>query len=186
MNEKIEDVKSLADVRKIDAQWTETFGRWWAFKMLVETAYANEGVIAECRKKFDANAKCPNGSDSVSISFDDMLASVLGELEERHDASTEARMKAHEWICAVKEDDSYGRYEIHPADGYLVRNDAKDNWVLYQHSEPRYIQECVDEYRHVVQFRGNECLASTSKTRAEAVEEMKSISDWQTADKSAA
>ena len=182
----IDEVKSMADVRKIDASWIESFGRWWALKMLMETAYANDGIIAEARKKFEANTKSPNDFNNMSVSFDDMLASLMSELEEKHDVSTEARMKAHEWICNVKADDSYGRYDINPADDYLVRNDLKENWKLYQHNEPRYIQECVDEYKHVVQFKGNESLASTSKSLADAVDEMKSISDWQSADKSAA
>ena len=170
MNEK---VKSLADVKKVDAQWMKTFGQWWAVKMLSEVAYANDGFIAECRKKFDANAKMLN----VGMSFDEMLASVVSELEERHDESTEARMEASEWIANVRKDAEYGRYDIDQPDGYLVRNDPTENWTLYQHTEPRYIQECVDEYKEVVQFKGNECLANTSKTRAEALDEMNSISD---------
>lgn len=172
MNEKIEDVKSLADVRRINEHWIETFGRWTAVKMLAEAAYSGKGSIAEVRKKFDANAMLLG----KTVSFDEMLASVLSELEARHDESTEAKMKAREWMANVRKDSEYGRYDIDQSDGYLVRNDSSENWTLYQHSEPKYIQECLDEYKQVIQFRGNECLANTSKTIADALDEMDAAS----------
>ena len=173
MNEKIEDVKSLADVRRINERWIETFGRWTAVRMLMEAAYSGDGIIAEARKKFDANAAMLG----KSVSFDEMLASVLSELEARHDESTEAKMKAREWMDNVRRDSEYGRYDIDQSDGYLVRNDSNEKWKLYQHNEPRYIQECVDEYKQAIQFRGNECLAGTTKSMTDALNELNSISD---------
>ena len=181
---RFDAVKSIADVKRIDVQWLKTFGQWWAVKMLSEAAYANEDFIAECREKFAANAKLVD----ENLSFDEMLASVAAELEERHDESVEARMEAREWIANVREDNAYGRYDIEQRDGYLVRNDPKEKWKLYQHTEPRYIQECVDEYEEVVQFKGNECLSGTSKSMTEALDELNSISDaeWSPSKKKAA
>lgn len=172
MNEKNQDVKSLADVRRINEHWIETFGRWTAVRLLAEAAYSGDGIIAEARKKFDDVAM----SFGKSVSFDEMLASVLSELEARHDESTDARMKAREWMDNVRRDSEYGRYDIDQSDGYLVRNDSSENWTLYQHNEPRYIQECLDEYKQVIQFKGNECLANTSKTIADALDEMDAAS----------
>ncbi len=168
-------VKSLEDVKRIDSAWKRTFGRWWAVKMLAEAAYSNEGFIAEARKKFDANANSSLMNDHLS--FDEMLASVVDDLESMHEVSTEARMEARDWIANVREDNAYGRYDIDQADGYLVRNDSKETWKLYQHNEPRYIQECVDEYKQAIQFRGNECLAGTTKSITDALNELNSISD---------
>ena len=174
-------VKSLEDVKRIDAAWKRTFGRWWAVKMLAEAAYSNEAFIAEARKKFNANANSSLMNDHLS--FDEMLASVVDDLEGMHEVSTEARMEARDWIAAVREDNEYGRYDIDQADGYLVRNDSNEKWKLYQHNEPRYIQECVDEYKQAIQFRGNECLAGTTKSMTDALNELNSISDaeWKSA-----
>ena len=166
-------VKSLEDVKLIDATWKKTFGRWWAVKMLAEVAYSNEKFIDEARKKFDANAAFMHND----LSLDEMLASVVDDLESIHEVSTEARMEARDWIANVREDNAYGRHDIDQADGYLVRNDSKETWKLYQHNEPRYIQECVDEYKEAIQFRGNECLAGTTKSMTDALNELNSISD---------
>ena len=133
-------VKSLEDVKRDDATWKKTFGRWWAVKMLAEVAYSNEKFIDEARKKFNANATFMHDD----LSFDEMLASVVDDLESMHEVSTEARMEARDWIAAVREDNAYGRDDIDQADGYLVRNDSSEKWKLYQHNEPRYIQECVE------------------------------------------
>ena len=39
-------VKSLEDVKRIDATWKRTFGRWWAVKMLASLQKALKTIIS--------------------------------------------------------------------------------------------------------------------------------------------